>query len=224
MVDTRAEYDELYAIYWPIAVVVLVVVVGAILFAAVRWRSREQAMAKGRDDAPVGEPVYAIGLALIVGFLVYVTFQSMSQLRSDDPTEASAAAPPGGPPLTLKVTASRWNWRFEYPAYGVSEAGAPGRLPELVVPVGNVRFELTSIDVIHSWFVASLRFKRDAFPGRVNAFTLGFKQPGLERGGGQCAEFCGLRHSYMDFDVRVLPRPEFERWARAQARVPEGTS
>ena len=161
--------------------------------------------------------LYAVGLATIAIILVSFTFQSMSELKSDNPTEASAAAPPGGPPLTIKVVASRWNWRFDYPDHGISEAGGPHRLPELVVPVGNVRFEVSSLDVIHSFYVASLRFKRDAFPAHVNAFTLGFTQPGVQRAGGQCAEYCGLRHSYMDFDVRVVPREEFDRWARARA-------
>ena len=226
MVDTRSEYDELYAIYWPVGIAVLVIVTAAIVFVALRWRSGSNELPKGRDHATGAEVLYATGLAAIAAVLVALTYSTMSALKTDDPAEASAAAVPGpgGPPVPIKVTASRWNWRFEYPEQGISDAGGPGRLPELVVPVGSVRFELTSLDVIHSFFVASVRFKRDAFPEHVNAFTLAFTRPGLERGGGQCAEYCGLRHSYMDFDVRVVPPQEFERWARTRAGTRGGAA
>ena len=225
MDDTRSQYDELYAIYWPVGIAVLVIVTVAIVFVALRWRSDSNELPKGRDHATGAEALYAAGLAVVAAILLAFTYSTMSTLRSDDPTEASAAATgPAGPPLRIKVTASRWNWRFEYPDHGVSEAGGPGRLPELVVPLGNVRFELTSLDVIHSFFVASVRFKRDAFPEHVNAFALDFTRPGLERGGGRCAEYCGLRHSYMDFDVRVVPPQEFERWARTRAGTRGGAA
>ena len=225
MFDTRSEYDELFGPFMWLGVAVLVIFTVVILFAAVRWRSRSQELPEARDDAPLGESVYALALTAIVVILVYLTFSSMSELKADDPEDGSAAASapvPSPPPLRVNVTASRWNWRFEYPDRGISEAGGPGRLPELVVPVGNVRFDLTSLDVIHAFYISELRFKRDAFPGHVNSFTLAFARPRVEQVGGQCAEFCGLRHSYMDFNVRVLPPAEFERWARTRAQPAGG--
>jgi cytochrome c oxidase subunit 2 len=85
------------------------------------------------------------------------------------------------------------------------------------VPQGRlVRFEATSLDVIHSFWVPELRFKRDAFPRRTTTFTLTFNDPGFHSHQGECAEFCGLRHSTMDFNVDVRPPEAFARWAGEQ--------
>jgi cytochrome c oxidase subunit 2 len=81
--------------------------------------------------------------------------------------------------------------------------------PTLVVPIGEeIRFSLTSRDVIHAFWIPSLRFKRDAFPGRQTLFGLSFARAGVHRG--VCAEFCGLHHADMSFRVRAVPRARFE--------------
>jgi cytochrome c oxidase subunit 2 len=89
----------------------------------------------------------------------------------------------------------------------------------LVVPSGQtVQFRMRSLDVIHSFFVPKLRFKRDAFPERTTEFDLVFHEPGFT---GRCAEFCGLHHADMRFNVEVLPPDEFARWA-AEGRTGAG--
>jgi len=67
--------------------------------------------------------------------------------------------------------------------------------------------------VIHSFWVPEERFKRDAIPGRVNRFDIDFERPGSEEG--LCAEFCGLEHSKMGFEVFVLSPPSYQRWLAA---------
>jgi cytochrome c oxidase subunit 2 len=87
--------------------------------------------------------------------------------------------------------------------------------PTLGVPAGQrVEFSLTSRDVIHSFWIPFERFKRDAFPDRVNRFDLVFDDPGGHDG--ICAEFCGLRHTGMRFRVLVLSEPDFRRWLATQ--------
>jgi cytochrome c oxidase subunit 2 len=86
------------------------------------------------------------------------------------------------------------------------------------VPAGeSVRFEISSRDVIHSFWIPELRFKRDAFPDRVTDFDLVF-DPGVTTVG-RCAEFCGLGHDRMDFQVVSMQPPDFQRWLTARERA-----
>jgi cytochrome c oxidase subunit 2 len=198
--DTRHEFDDLFfGLYLPVALVVTVLVVGLVLFAILRRRSPESVSRRSRSTA--GESLYAALLLAVAVVLVGFTFRADDRIH--EPGEAAAE---------IDVTASQWAWRFDY-GDGRVVFGTDRRRPELVVPAGDpVRFRLTSEDVIHAFWIPERRFKRDAIPGTVTTFVLAFPRPG--RLDGTCAEFCGLRHSDMRFDVRVLPRAEFERWLR----------
>jgi cytochrome c oxidase subunit II len=79
-----------------------------------------------------------------------------------------------------------------------------------------VQFRLVSLDVIHSFYIPALRFKRDAFPGKPTSFDLVF---GRGRFMGECAEFCGLHHTDMRFDVEGMPASAFGSWAEAHRRT-----
>lgn len=224
-VDTARQYQDLFDLYWPIAVGVLVVVWLALLVLVIRYRERragdewpEQVHERTRT-----EMAYIALLVVIAAVLVILTFSTMSTLRADLPAETaraerSDADPSKTPPaaLTVDVVAARWNWRFRYRRLGIEQGGDGRHIPTLVVPVGDVRFRATSVDVIHSFFIPYLRFKRDAFPQRWTNFTLGFDEPGFHPAEGRCAEFCGLRHAYMQFNVRVLEPSAFQRWVRAR--------
>lgn len=219
MADTREQYENLGAVYWPIAVGVFVLVVVLIVVFALRYRSDDDRPVGGRSKATVAESLYALGLACVAAGLAYVTFSTMAELEAGVPggqSPAGEVAAAGPPALEVTVTAARWNWRFDYPRYGITQVGSGTRLPTLVVPTGNVRFAVTSVDVVHSFFIPEERYKSDAFPERYNRFALRFERPGYRRGEGHCAEYCGLRHSYMNFDLRVLDSASFERWAQAQ--------
>jgi cytochrome c oxidase subunit 2 len=217
LVDTRDEYQGLFDVYWPIGVGVFVVIAVLVAFVALRYRSSSSEIPEGRDRSGGAEAFYAFGLTCIAAALLYLTFSTMAD---QDPTLAGSAPPAAGAPLQVDVTAAKWNWRFTYPEQGITETGTDEGPPTLVVPAGTpVRFTLTSLDVIHSFWVPERRFKRDAFPDRETSFVLEWERPGFEQGGGECAEFCGLRHSYMDFNVDVKEPADFEAWvADRQAR------
>jgi cytochrome c oxidase subunit II len=126
----------------------------------------------------------------------------------------------------VQVIGKQWSWDFNYldddafetgqHAQDVGEAGT-GVLKDQVtlwLPVDeSVEFTLNSRDVIHSFWVPAARFKRDEFPKRHTRFDLTFDRVGTYIG--RCAEFCGLRHTNMDFFVRVVPRAAFDRWVRS---------
>lgn len=145
----------------------------------------------------------------------------------------------GGAEMNIKVTGYQWLWKYDYIEDGVSIYSAMSRdsnrvrqlrsgidprtvdnyLLEvdnrMVVPVNTrIRFLLTADDVIHSWWVPDLGWKRDAIPGMVNeAWTL-IEEEGVYRG--QCAELCGADHAFMPIVVEAVSREAYDAWVADQ--------
>ncbi len=121
----------------------------------------------------------------------------------------------------IEVIGNQFWWDVRYPNAGGQGAFAIAN--ELRIPAGQpVELILRSRDVIHSFWVPSLAGKMDVFPDRVNRLRIQADEPGVFRG--QCAEFCGLRHAHMVFQVIAQAPDEFEDWLAAQrqpARAPE---
>jgi cytochrome c oxidase subunit II len=206
LIDTREEFEDLWALYLPIGVAVAAIVFGLVLFTVVRYRRRGDELPGGREGPPIIEGLYALLLAGVVVFLLAATF------RTND-RETELVSDPGA---EVDVTAFQWGWRFTYPGEGVSVVGDDRQPPTLVVPTDTtVRFTLRSRDVIHAFWIPELRFKRDAFPQRETSFDLSFEEEGpMETG--RCAEFCGLAHGEMTFKVVAMASPEFSDWLRTQ--------
>lgn len=112
--------------------------------------------------------------------------------------------------LSIEVTGHQFWWEFRYPDGDISTAG------ELHIPAGRpVALELTSSDVIHSFWVPELAGKLDAFPEDVNVLVIEADEPGRYRG--KCAEFCGLHHASMDLVVVAHRDAEFTAWLDEQS-------
>jgi cytochrome c oxidase subunit 2 len=209
--DTRKQFGDLLGLYDPLLIAVAAVIFAFVLFALVRYRRRE-GNTSGREGAPIAESVYAIILAVVAVGLIAATF------RTEDRVDALS----GKPGLRIDVTAFKWQWRFEYPGLGVRPlVGSREEPARLVVPADTeIRFTLTSHDVIHSFWIPEVRFKRDAFPKRSTQFDLVFDDVGHFTG--RCAEFCGLRHADMTFDVEVMLPSGFRSWLSARRQGEHG--
>jgi cytochrome c oxidase subunit II len=210
VISTRTVYDHLFSIYVPIAVGVFVLILGLVLVAVIVFRRRPpERAARWHENNPI-EGTYAVLLACVAAFLLYLTFSAEHKVDT--------VANRQRPAVVIDVTGSKWEWTFTYPAFGFSvRSGTVGRQP-LVVPADEaVRFRITSVDVIHSFWIPALRYKHDAIPGSVQIATLSFS-PGVFPG--QCAEFCGLRHSDMIFVAHAVNPASFLTWARSRGRGP----
>jgi cytochrome c oxidase subunit 2 len=144
-----------------------------------------------------------------------------------------------GAEMTIKITGFQWRWKYEYldqdisfissldRASNVARQLNSGIAPEsvdnyllevdhpLILPVGRkIKFLITADDVIHSWWVPALGWKRDAIPGFINEAWTNIDKPGTYRG--QCAELCGKDHGFMPIVVIALPEDEFEAWVKEQ--------
>lgn len=182
---------------------VIMAMVGAFLLS--RRRRRRGQDPSRRAEANRLEIGYVLALAGIVGFLVYSSFAANA--REFPETKA---------PLRIQVTGYQWCWRFHYEGQPVTIDGQcnDGPLPTLMLPVGRpVELDVTSVDVVHAFWVPYLRFKMYAYPGHVNSFTVTLAHPG--RWIGRCAQLCGLYHYGMDFYLRGVPQAAFDRFLQA---------
>ena len=137
-------------------------------------------------------------LVMTMFYYGYVGFQSLKKV------------PEGA--MKIKVVARQWSWLFEY-ENGLKET-------ELKVPLETpVVLSLTSQDVIHSFYIPAFKIKQDAVPGMET--RLWFKSTAPGEYDVLCAEYCGLRHSYMLTKVVVLPKQEFQKWYEAKVREKE---
>ena len=115
------------------------------------------------------------------------------------------------------MTAYQFAWLAEYPEQNVRVAGPK----ELVLPAHTrIRFDITALDVVHSFWVPVFRSKMDAVPGQITTLYITTTDPGSPATDSgyrvQCAELCGLLHARMTMPVRVLPQAEFQQWLTQQ--------
>ena len=204
---------------WVAALAVGVLVWGLIFFCIIKFRRRsdDEIPVQTRYNLPM-EILYTI--APVVMVLVFFNFvvQTQNDVNKDVPN----------PDHVVKVVGQQWSWTFNYvddPALGgskdtsncstgsqtcVFEPGTPAQIPTLYLPVGeSVRFELSSPDVIHSFWVPAFTYKMDVIPGRNNYFTLTPEREGTFAG--KCTELCGTYHSRMLFNVKVVKADEFKQ-------------
>jgi cytochrome c oxidase subunit 2 len=195
------------------AFVVGVFVWGLIFWCVVRYRKRgDELPAQTRYNLPL-ELIYSVIPFLIVSVLFYYT--AIVETGVDK-------IPPTNPDVRIHVVAFKWNWEFEYPdekdsaGQTLKTIGASDYVPVLVVPVHErIRFLEDSQDVIHSFWVPDLLFKRDVFPGGVqNKFEVTIEQQGAFVG--RCAELCGTYHSMMNFELRAVSADEYAKFIAAK--------
>lgn len=205
MPNTQRAYDHVAGIYLPIAVAVfafVVVVLAGLLVLGARRR-----VAGSGSEANRVEGVYAVLLAGVVAFLVWVTF------TAETPIDRVLARPA----LRVQVFAAQWSWRFRYANGTTVTAVSTWDPPVAVVPVDvEVEFDGTSEDVIHGFWVPGLRFMRQFVPGYVTRFDLTFTAPG--RYLGECSVFCGEQHSEMHFEIEAVSAARFRRWLASGGR------
>lgn len=191
--------SHLWSSGWIAAWLIGALVWGLILWAVIFYRRRSGALpTQTRYNVPI-EVLYIIAPFIIVVVFFYFTARDESEL-----TEL-----PANPDQTINVVGHQWSWTFNYVDADVYEAGTPGRPATLYLPKDRtVLFELTSPDVIHSFWVTNFLFKMDVIPGRVNKFAVTPTKVGTFSG--KCAELCGFDHSRMLFTVKVVSPQEYE--------------
>ena len=214
--DQAETVDDLWGLYLWIAIGVVVLVAGLLAYQIVRFRRRDEQMPTQKHYNIPMEVTY-----LVIPFLVVAALFGLTLV-----TEDRIGASDREPDLVVDVVAFQWQWQFTYPEAGVTvTGGADGDVPTLVLPADStVRFDMASLDVIHSFWITAFRFKRDIIPGRPTSFEVDVRdEVGEYPNIGVCAEYCGLDHAKMQFSVTILSPDDFDAWlADAPRRADAG--
>jgi cytochrome c oxidase subunit II len=185
-------------------------------YAFIVWRYRE-------GDEEDGPPIHgnvrvqvswiALTSAIVLGLFGFGTYELIAPAGAGAGEGPSPIWKPGGSTLQVQVIGQQWRFTYRYPQFGGFET------TQLVLPAGqNVAFNVTSIDVIHSFWAYQLGVKADANPNVNNvAYT---KPEHIGTFSVRCAELCGLWHGAMFSTGRVMPVAGFEAWAhRTQTQL-----
>ncbi|MBI4201809.1 MAG: cytochrome c oxidase subunit II [Chloroflexi bacterium] len=197
--------DDAFKLLMVLGIPVFAFVVVAVVYSAVRFRQKGEPTQDGPAIHGPRSVIFtwlAITTALTILVIITPGVTGILELR------AHANEPPD---LLVQVQGGRWFWRVTYPEYGVSSTR------ELVLPVDQrVRFEVSAMDVLHSFWIPAFRIKIDAVPGKITTThatpdTLATYDDDINMRI-QCAELCGLGHNLMRLPVRVVTQEEFQAW------------
>jgi cytochrome c oxidase subunit 2 len=197
-VSASKEGDRIDLTYWiatGIAIMIFSVVAAAILYSVWRFRAHP-------DDDSDGAPIHGHSGLEIVWTVIPAALVTAIAIVSAIVLHDNGTTVPGE--LRVAVTAQQFTWSFKYlngPAKGVVS-------PDLYLPIDrSVQLEITSIDVLHSFWVPEFRQKQDAVPGRVNPLKITPDKLGTYPV--VCTELCGLGHALMRRRAIVLSQADF---------------
>src|SRR2546423_3149202 len=210
--------ESISFVYWILfgcAVVVLAIVVGALTYSGIKFRDRPGRVAQQIHGQNQLELFWTVVPTLMV---ISFTVLSWNRLNFINDVSSNVA-------MTVRVEGRQWAWGFSYPDQTMFKAPDGTVLQsgeQLDIPVGQkIKLELTSKDVIHSFWVPNLGGKKDAVPGHTTTIWIQADQPGTYKR--QCFAFCGDGHADMLITVVAHPQSEYAAWAKTaveeQARL-----
>jgi len=198
------EFDRIQDIFWfatIISIGIFSLVAAVVVYSVWKWRVPE-------DDDADGPPIHGhTGLEIVwtvVPAILVIAIGIASAVVLSENGQA------GERPLQVNVVGQQFTWKFVYSDYGDLTSG------ELVLQKGReTRFTMTSVDVIHSFWVPNFGQKMDAVPGIETTILVTPTRTG--EFAVICAELCGLGHATMRAKARVVTQSEFDAWVKEQA-------
>jgi cytochrome c oxidase subunit 2 len=203
--------DNLNKMLLVVSIPFYVIICGIIIFALIEFRAKPHD-AEDKDGAPYHgstklEIIWTIIPTIVVISLGLYAWKVLDEVEAKQPNS-----------MTIKVIGQQFAWNYQYPALGIKTGG------DLVVPNNRpLYFEMTSADVIHSFWVPGARVKRDVADGFVTRIR--FTPDKLGRYPIVCAELCGVGHATMRGTLRVVTPAEFTKWVALQksSKAPKPT-
>ena len=205
--DTQGVFGRVFGMESWIAIGVFVVVSGIVAFTSFWFRARPGREPSKRSKANKLEIGYA---AVLLGFAIFLAIDTAGANGQERQPVAAASAP-----LKVNVLALQWSWQFTYPDQHVTVPPTPiGGRPVFVVPTGrDIDIALSAKDVVHEFWIPDLKYKIEAFPNHVNAFSLHVTRTGEWIG--RCAVYCGQFHYQMEFLLKAVTPQQFAAWSSA---------
>jgi len=198
LITTTQAVDQVFLYLFGIAVALLLAITVVMVWFVIKYRrTRQPAPQPSPRSNLLLETAWTVIPTLIVLSMFWYGWQGYTTLRNV-PENA----------LNVKVFGQKWFWSFTYPNGRTTDT--------LIVPVGRaVRLDITSEDVLHSFFIPAFRIKRDAVPGMHTYEWFVANNPGSYNA--FCAEYCGVGHSKMVTTVEVKPEKEFAAWYHGES-------
>jgi cytochrome c oxidase subunit II len=195
-----------------VATPVFMLVVLFMAYALVFFRQEKGAALEGpaiRGNAHVQAVWIVVTSLIVLGLAAYGTYELEVHYGHGSGDGPNPLTTPSGPKLPVQVIAQQWLFTYRYPTYGGVETN------QLVLPVDKyVEFQVTSLDVIHSFWAYKLGVKADANPGAENiAFVKPTKEESFEV---RCSELCGIWHGQMVTPGKVVSGSAFNAWIHEQ--------
>ena len=201
----------LWVTSWTVLWAVGILAWGLMIWALIVYRRRKGETglpAQLRYNNPIETLFTVVPLILVIGFFAF-TARDLAAIEE----------PTANPDVTIQVVGKQWSWDFNYVDANVfysgiqsqfeGQVGSEAELPTLYLPVNKtVEIDLSSRDVVHSFWVIDFLYKKDVFPGRTNHMYFTPQVEGTYKG--KCAELCGEFHSMMLFNVKVVSQAEYD--------------
>jgi len=185
--------DNIFIFIVAISVFFLLLITAAMVYFVVRYRAKRNPNPSNITGNTTLEILWTVIPLILVLMMFFYGWEGFKEMRNV-PADA----------MVVKVTARMWYWSFEYENKMKSDT-------LLVLPANrNVKFELNSVDVNHSFYLPAYRMKEDVIPGRINYMWINTALEGVYDI--MCAEYCGMNHSFMLGKLRVVSEKEFLEW------------
>lgn len=190
--NLSADVDNVFLLIIGISTLFLVAITVVMIYFVYRYREKRNPVPTEIHGSTTLELIWTIIPTLIALMMFWYGWKAWIPVRN-----------PPKDSMTITVTARMWSFSFDYPNGQVSNV--------LIVPKGKpVRLNLHATDINHSIFIPAFRIKQDAIPGRNNfVWFIATKEGSYNL---FCTEYCGLRHSYMNAEVRVVSEADFNKW------------
>jgi cytochrome c oxidase subunit II len=188
-----AAHDQLFDFILYLSTFFFLLIVGMIVVFVIKYRRRTE----NQRTSPIEgnqklEIVWSVIPAILLVVMFVWGFKGWMAMNVA-PAEA----------IDIRVLGKKWNWEFDYPKDGIQAA------TELVVPINKpVKLTMSSVDVLHSFYIPAFRTKRDVLPNRYS--VLWFEATQLGTFDVYCAEYCGTSHSQMITRVKVVSDQEYK--------------
>lgn len=186
------EVDYTFWFIMGISIILLLIITVAMLYFVYKYSRKRNPVPSNIEGNTTLEIVWTVIPIILVMIMFFISWGGFKNMR-DVPKDA----------MVVKVTGQMWKWTFEYDNKKKSDT--------LFLPVNkDVKFEITSNDVLHSFYLPAFRCKEDAVPGRINYYWIRTTETGSFYAA--CAEYCGLNHSYMYAPIRIVEEDKYLVW------------
>lgn len=194
-----------------VAIPITLLVEGILIYAVLKFRGNDEPQPTKENRRL--EITWTIATAVI---LLFVGVASYGVMANDtvEFTGGEEEIAPDENDVLVEANAYQWGWNMQYPEQNVWVNGT-GQGPTVVLPANqDVYFSVSSDDVIHGFHAPDLGLKTDAIPNQQNYLKTNISETGTYQG--YCSEYCGIAHSQMYFNIKVVDQAEYEEWLAEQ--------